>query len=171
MKVALILGLFLATSGCNETPQQKQVPTQQEVNRSMEDINRKFALDEKQMINSYILRKGLTMNETGTGLRYYIYEQGSGNQAKNGQLAEVKYRVSLLDGTEVYSSDEKGSKSFVIGHDNVESGLHEGIQLMKVGDKAIFILPTHLAHGLTGDNDKIPPRSSVVYDIELVSLK
>jgi FKBP-type peptidyl-prolyl cis-trans isomerase FkpA len=171
MKSPFILGILLAVNACNEAPTQKTIPTQQEVNRGMEDINRQFALDEKLMIDAYIERRELTMSRTGTGLRYYIYENGEGALAKNEQLAEVNYKVSLLDGTEVYSSEGNGSKSFMIGHDNIESGLHEGILLMNVGAKALFILPTHLAHGLTGDNEKIPPRSSVVYDIELVSLK
>jgi FKBP-type peptidyl-prolyl cis-trans isomerase len=41
---------------------------------------------------------------------------------------------------------------------------------MHVGDKMRFILPSHLAHGLTGDQSKIPPLSSVVYEIELLEL-
>jgi FKBP-type peptidyl-prolyl cis-trans isomerase len=49
--------------------------------------------------------------------------------------------------------------------------LHEGIQLLHVGDKAIFILPSHLAHGLLGDEDKIPPHSAVIYDIELLGIR
>jgi FKBP-type peptidyl-prolyl cis-trans isomerase len=52
----------------------------------------------------------------------------------------------------------------------VESGLHEGVQMMHVGDKMRFILPSFRAHGLTGDNSKIPPLTSVVYEIELLGL-
>jgi FKBP-type peptidyl-prolyl cis-trans isomerase FkpA len=40
-----------------------------------------------------------------------------------------------------------------------------------VGDKAILILPSHLAHGLVGDENKIPPKASVIYELELLSLK
>lgn len=151
--------------------EQAQAPTQKQVNKDMETVNRQLAIEERAQIDGFIERRGWTMLETGTGLRYMIYENGDGALAKNGQRAEVNYRVSLINGTEIYSSDENGSKEFTIGHDYVESGLHEGILLMKPGDKAIFILPSHLAHGLTGDNDKIPPRSSVVYDIELLALK
>jgi FKBP-type peptidyl-prolyl cis-trans isomerase len=42
---------------------------------------------------------------------------------------------------------------------------------MHVGDKAKFILPSHLAHGIMGDNDKIPPLTPVVYNIELLSIQ
>jgi FKBP-type peptidyl-prolyl cis-trans isomerase len=53
----------------------------------------------------------------------------------------------------------------------VESGLEEGILLLREGDKAKFILPPHLAHGLLGDDNKIPARSIIVYDLELLSLE
>ncbi|HVA97909.1 MAG TPA: FKBP-type peptidyl-prolyl cis-trans isomerase, partial [Bacteroidia bacterium] len=70
-----------------------------------------------------------------------------------------------------YSSDTEGLKSFLIGEDQVETGLHEAIQLMHVGDKALFIIPSFLAAGMVGDKEKIPPKATVVYEIELVSLK
>lgn len=56
----------------------------------------------------------------------------------------------------------KKSQKLLVGKDNVEAGLHEGIQLMHVGDQMRFILPSHLAHGLTGDQSKIP-RSPVSF--------
>jgi FKBP-type peptidyl-prolyl cis-trans isomerase len=83
----------------------------------------------------------------------------------------IDYSVSLLDGTECYSSKSTGPQEFRIGQDNVESGLHEAILLMKVGDKARFILPPHLAHGLIGDQNKIPAMSTIIYDVELKALR
>ena len=101
-----------------------------------------------------------------------IYDSsGEGDKAREGQVATLKYKVSLMDGEEVYSSENDGPRSFMIGQDNVESGLHEAVTYLKLGDKAQIILPSHLAHGLTGDNNKIPPRSTVIYDLELIGLK
>jgi FKBP-type peptidyl-prolyl cis-trans isomerase len=77
----------------------------------------------------------------------------------------------LLDGTLCYSSDSLGEKTFLVEQDNVESGLHEGIQKLREGDKALFILPSHIAHGLLGDDSKIPSHSSVIYEIELLSVR
>lgn len=168
----MFIALVLLAHACSDEGQKdSEMPTQQEVNRSMESINRQMAMEERAQIDGYIDRMQWVMEETGTGLRYMIYEHGEGQPAKPGQMAVVNYEVSLLNGNVVYTSEEKGAQSFVVNRDNVESGLHEGIQLMKVGDKARFILPSHLAHGLTGDNDRIPPRSSVVYDIELLELR
>ena len=49
--------------------------------------------------------------------------------------------------------------------------MHEGIQYLHEGDESVFILTSHLAHGLTGDGNMIPPKASVVYHIKLISLK
>jgi FKBP-type peptidyl-prolyl cis-trans isomerase len=79
--------------------------------------------------------------------------------------------VRLIDGSEIYSSDQSGNKEFVIGRGGVESGLEEGILLMRQGDRAKFIIPSHLGFGLLGDQDKVPPKSTLIYDLELLELK
>ena len=53
---------------------------------------------------------------------------------------------------------------------DIESGLHEALKYMCTNDKALFILPSHLAHGLIGDQDKIPPLQSLIYDIHLIKI-
>jgi FKBP-type peptidyl-prolyl cis-trans isomerase len=115
-------------------------------------------------------RRGFKMEHTGTGLRYMILNPGTDPKASSGMRAKVNYRVELLDGTLCYSSDSLGPHVFKVDEDQIESGIHEGIKLLGKGGKAKFILPSHLAHGLLGDQDKIPAKSSVVYDIEVVEL-
>ena len=135
------------------------------------EANKMYVRQENDEIDRYVEHKGWNMNKTGTGLRYMITYKGGGALAKPEQSAKVNYRISLLDGRVCYTSDSTGPKEFVVAGDNVESGLHEGIQYMHVGDKAILILPSHLAHGLMGDENKIPPKASVIYELELLSLK
>lgn len=135
------------------------------------NANKMYVRKESDEIDQYITHRGWKMTMTGTGLRYMITQKGNGIAAIPEKYAKVNYKISLLDGTLCYSSDSTGAKVFLIGHDNVESGLHEGIQLLHVGDKAVFILPSYLAHGLMGDDSKIPPKSSVIYDIELLSIR
>ncbi len=172
MKWTFLVISFAAIQSCSDQSSESQkVPTQQEVNRSMEEYNRQFARDESAQIDSYIERRDWDMLTTGTGLRYMIYEKKEASSAITGDLVEINYEVSLLNGDVIYTSKVSGSRTIEIGKANIESGLHEGLLLMNFGEKAKFILPSHLAHGLSGDNDKIPPRSSVVYDIELVSKK
>ena len=58
-----------------------------------------------------------------------------------------------------------------LGSGGVESGLEEGILLLKLGDKARFIIPSYLAHGLSGDQDKIPPKATLIYTIKIIDLE
>ena len=136
------------------------------------EANKMYVKRESDEIDQYAAHHNWKMITTGTGLRYMITKHGPGETfAKPEQIAKVDYRIMLLDGTLCYSSDKEGPKEFVVAKDNIESGLHEGIQYLRVGDEATFILPSHLAHGLTGDGNKIPAKASVIYEIKLLSLK
>jgi FKBP-type peptidyl-prolyl cis-trans isomerase FkpA len=170
--VTAAAGLLAGSCGNKKSQGNKDI-TPSDIREPGIDMNRSVMKKESDDIDQYVKRSGWEkdMKVSGTGLRYMIYQQGTGEQAGNGKFATVKYKITLLDGRECYSSEKDGPKEFLIGQDNVETGLHEGVAMMKVGDKAIFILPSHLAHGLMGDYNKIPPRSSVVYDIELVKLR
>lgn len=134
-------------------------------------LNKKWVAKENAEIDDFIRQKHWDMKETPTGLRYMIYHQGDGEKAKVGDMATIAYTVSLLNGTVVYSSTQSGLKTFRIGHSTEVSGLEEGIILLKVGDKAKFLLPSHLAYGLSGDGRKVPPDVPIIYDVKLVQLK
>jgi FKBP-type peptidyl-prolyl cis-trans isomerase FkpA len=75
-----------------------------------------------------------------------------------------------LDGSVCYSSETSGPGQIKIGQSGKEFGLDEGILKMKSGERAHFILPPYLAHGLIGDMEKIPARSTIVYDIEIIEI-
>jgi FKBP-type peptidyl-prolyl cis-trans isomerase len=134
-------------------------------------INKYLLKEDEMHIKNYVERHGWQMQMTETGLWYEVYEKGTGEQALKGNIAKIKYTIELLDGTLCYSSDKDGPKEFKLGQGNVESGLEEGLLLMHCGDKAHFIMPPHIAHGLIGDSKKIPARAIIVYNVELTELK
>jgi FKBP-type peptidyl-prolyl cis-trans isomerase len=134
----------------------------------LEKANRGLLKIDRERIEAYLKRRNWQMQETGTGLRYMIYEKGEGEKIEAGDVVELNYEISLLDGSLCYSSDSLGVKSFKVGQGGVESGLEEGILLLSVGDKARFIILPFMAHSLLGDFDKIPPRSIIVYEVEVL---
>ncbi len=161
-----LLGL-VACHTYNDSQQNQQQPLSED---SLIKLNKRLVHSEKEEIDRFIKTKGWPMKETATGLRYFISQHGNGARARSGRMAVIRYKLSLLNGTLLDSSDKSGLKTFEIGHGGVERGLEEGILLLKVGDKAKFILPSHLAYGLTGEGSKIPPQSPLIYDIEFVKL-
>ncbi len=158
---------------CTDKPKQKPIVIDYaKLKEDIIQVNKPAVVMENDEINAYVKAHNYNIQTTGTGLRYlFIKENPKEKKIENGNRIKVKYKVSLLDGTVCYTSGKKGPKEFTVGADNVESGIHEGVQLMHLHDKAIFILPAHLAFGLIGDRDKIPPKVAVVYEVEVISVQ
>ena len=133
--------------------------------------NKKIVSEEQKKIEKFIKDKNLSMKRTETGLWYKILNEGAGENIKKGRIVTLNYSVRLLDESLLYSSDELGTKEFLVGQGGVETGLEEGILMLKNGSKAIFIMPSHLAHGLIGDDDKIVSRQILLYEVEVIRVK
>lgn len=111
-------------------------------------------------------------NKTESGLRYQIIQQGAGAKAEKGKNVAVHYKGQLADGT-VFDSSYKRNQpiEFPVGVGQVISGWDEGIQLLKVGDKARFVIPSHLGYGSRGAGGVIPPNATLIFDVELMKVK
>ena len=107
-------------------------------------------------------------SETASGLRYQIIQKGTGAKAEKGQQVSVHYQGALIDGT-VFDSSYKRKEpiEFQLGIGQVISGWDEGLQLLHVGDKARFVIPSDLAYGSAGAGGVIPPDAILVFDVEL----
>ena len=163
--------IMVMCSSCDGEKRQVRISDKQ-IQESLVESNKAKARKEAEEIKAYINEKGLDMIATGTGLHYHVYEEGSGTEfSKTGQEATVHYSIFLLNDTMCYTSRETEPATFKIGLSGVESGLHEGLTYLKEGDKAKFIMPSHLAYGAFGDRKKIPPQTPLMYDIELITLK
>jgi FKBP-type peptidyl-prolyl cis-trans isomerase len=132
--------------------------------------NRDAVRLEDRDIALYVKRIGANTVRTDRGVHVQMIRDVEGPTARPEQWAAVNYRVELLNGDTAYTSASEGPESFLIEMDDVESGLHEAIQLLSPGDSALFIIPSYRAHGLVGDMDRIPMRSTVVYHIGLVKV-
>ena len=137
-------------------------------------------LIENDTIDAYIERASLedVVEETASGLHYVTTAEGTGDTPANGKVVTVHYTGKLLDGTVFDSSINKKPLSFVIGQNNVIEGWEEGIALMKEGEKAQLIIPSHLAYYQSAlelpqsvSNVEIPPFSVLIFDVELVDIQ
>lgn len=137
------------------------------------NFNQELVIREQMQIKFFLdHQKSLKMKLTNSGLRYMIYKNGEGKElANNGQLATIKIKMSLLDGTICYETIDNEYEHFGIEKSEKEFGIHELVKYMKVGDRAKAILPSHLGHGLLGDRQNIPPQSILYIDVELIDIK
>ena len=110
--------------------------------------------------------------QTESGLRYQLIQEGNGVKPNAGQTVAVHYKGMFPDGTEFDNSFKRGNPiEFPVGTGQVIPGWDEGIQLLKVGDKARFVIPSHLAYGSRGAGGVIPPNATLVFDVELMDVK
>ena len=140
--------------------------------RTFEGSRAKREDEEKKKQQEVLDTVALGYDETTTGLRYKILQNGEGKQATKGANVSVHYKGQLLDGT-VFDSSYKRKQpiDFPVGVGQVIAGWDEGILLLKVGDKARFVIPSNLAYGESGAGGVIPPNATLIFDVELMDVK
>lgn len=111
------------------------------------------------------------MNTTASGLKYQVLKQGTGTVSpKATDVVQVHYHGTLLDGT-VFDSSVERREPISFALNRVIPGWTEGVQLMKVGDKFKFEIPPGLAYGPRSPSPKIPPNSTLVFEVELLGIE
>ncbi len=140
--------------------------------RSFEGAREKRIAEAKAQIDTELDKLAAGFKKTESGLRYQLLQNGNGNKGEKGKQVSVHYKGQLADGTVFDSSyQRKEPIDFTLGIGQVIKGWDEGIQLLKVGDKARFVIPSHLAYGSQGAGGVIPPDATLIFDVELMDVK
>ncbi|MBT8265255.1 MAG: peptidylprolyl isomerase [Bacteroidia bacterium] len=140
--------------------------------RTFEGMREKRIEEEIKQRDAELDKLAAGFDKTNSGLRYQILQQGSGMKAESGKTVSVHYKGQLSDGT-VFDSSYKRNQpiDFPLGMGQVIPGWDEGIGLLKVGDKARFVIPSDLAYGSQGAGGVIPPNATLIFDVELMDVK
>jgi FKBP-type peptidyl-prolyl cis-trans isomerase FklB len=156
--------------------------SQEEVNKTVSEIqSRVMAARQKEMqeLADKNLSEGKAFLEANgkkegvktlsSGLQYKVLTEGSGKTPKATDEVTVNYRGTLIDGTEFDSSYGRG-KPLTVKVNGVIRGWSEALQLMKAGSKWQLFIPPDLAYGERGMG-RIPPNSTLIFEVELISVK
>lgn len=154
---SLIAGSLLGLSGCKKTDKIEET--------THTTINTTIKQEEKPMARV----------KTDSGLEYEILKPGTGESPKPGQKVTVHYTGWLDKNVDTDNSFDSSVKrgtpfSFNIGVGRVIAGWDEGVMSMKVGEKRRLIIPSNLGYGEYGAGRSIPPRSNLVFDVELLKI-
>jgi FKBP-type peptidyl-prolyl cis-trans isomerase FklB len=107
---------------------------------------------------------------TPSGLQYKVMTEGSGPSPKDDDLVTIHYKGTWIDGTVFDSSYLRKSPLRKLPLKNVIRGWSEGLQLMKVGAKYQLFIPADLGYGVRGADRAVPPNSTLIYEVELLSI-
>lgn len=145
----------------NATVQAALAAGVEKVSKAAEEAETKFLAENGK-------KSGVTT--TASGLQYEVLAQGTGPRPKDSDTVKVDYVGTLLDGTKFDSSIDRGQPA-VFPLNGVIPGWTEGLQLMPVGSKFKFYIPSKLAYGPNGAGDKIGPNATLIFEVTLHSIE
>ena len=114
--------------------------------------------------------------KTPSGLQYVDMRPGHGKSPVAGQTCSVLYRGWLYNDKLrgplfVAAQNPRQPFRFQLGQGKVVAGLDEGVKTMKAGAKRVLIVPSVLGYGDQGSGDAVPPGSTLLFEVELLSFK
>ncbi len=146
---------------------------------SSDSINYAYFQSQKELMFTEIKQEGSAfladngkrpeVTTTESGLQYEVLVSGEGAQPSATSSVTVHYVGKLLNGEMFDSSVDRGEPA-TFPLNRVIAGWTEGVQLMKTGSKYRFFIPYDLAYGSRGAGAAIPPYSTLIFDVELLSI-
>ncbi|SPD75538.1 Peptidyl-prolyl cis-trans isomerase [uncultured Desulfobacterium sp.] len=121
---------------------------------------------------SFINQKWPDAITTESGLKYVVTKNGDGEKPKRGQIVTAHYTGILLNGNKFDSSRDRGAPfRFPVGMGRVIAGWDQALLDMKKGERRTLIIPYTLGYGEAGYPPLIPPKATLVFDVELIDFE
>lgn len=160
-------GLLGKTDGIFKNSDEAQLYLNKISKAIQEKKNAELAKDQLAYLEENKKKEGVFVTESG--LQYQILRQAEGAKPDANSTVEVHYEGRLIDGT-VFDSSYKHGETISFPLQNVIKGWTEGLQLMSVGAKYRLFIPYQLGYGEHGAHT-IPPFATLIFDVELISIK
>ena len=162
--------IFLTSCGSNGAP----IPVAEVTTQTFEEekiaVNQEIVRREHADIALVAKRYHWNLTQTSTGLFYEILNKKKGIYPQTKDRVQIKGKIYLQDGTEIYNDQADGIKELIINRSDDVVGLHELLKLMCEGEKSRAIIPSYLAFGISGDGEQIPALAFLICEIELIKI-
>ncbi|MBK9290642.1 MAG: FKBP-type peptidyl-prolyl cis-trans isomerase [Bacteroidetes bacterium] len=126
---------------------------------------------EQKQLKEYLEANNISTQPLASGLYYIEKRKGSGKAPKPGDVMQVHFSISTIDGLPLYSTEGNRPMDIEFGEPFDTKGFDEALTYLSKGTKASLIVPSHLAFDSTGRQGLIPPYTTLLYEVELVDFK
>jgi len=166
-----LLGLTESYSGKNQFDEMRMQQIFGILNQRFQAQQMKGADIEKERGRNFLAenKKNAGVIETASGLQYKVIRMGNGPKPLATDRVKVHYHGTTIDGV-VFDSSVERNEPIVFGLNQVIRGWTEGVQLMPVGSKFIFYIPSDLAYGDGGAGGAIKPGAMLIFEVELFEI-
>ena len=159
---------LLTQEQASQVEKEFYVKAQEEHQKKMVETSEKNLKEGDAFLAENKAKEGVKTTESG--LQYKVLKEGDGPIPTKEDKVKVHYKGTLMDGTVFDSSYDRGEPiSFALK--GVIPGWTEGVQLMKVGSKYQFVIPSKLGYGERGAGPKIGPNAVLVFEVELLGIE
>ncbi|MDD3320728.1 MAG: FKBP-type peptidyl-prolyl cis-trans isomerase [Paludibacter sp.] len=167
ISITIILLFSIAFISCKKVspqlPSNKGIENDHNAQNLLE-INKKLANKEDRLLEIYVKKQNKSFYiKNELGFWYTINKKTNGKKLRKDELCKINYSLKLISGKTVLNE----SKEFTIGKKEVIVGLEEGVKILNKGEKATFLIPWYLGYGMQGLDNKVPPYTSIIYEVEL----
>jgi len=149
--------------------QETMVAFQKEMMAKWEEVGKKNKVDGEAFLAENKKKEGV--KTLPSGLQYKVIKAGTGKKPKADDTVTVNYRGTLINGTEFDSSYKRGQPATFPVSGGIIAGWTEVLKLMGEGAKWELFIPSNLAYGERGTSGIIGPNATLIFEIELVSIK
>lgn len=179
MQQGIEVDLDIFNKGFKEGYEGKNAFTQEEMQQVFEEFQKMMMAKQNDIVNEEKAKgaaflaenkKNKDVVETASGLQYKVITMGTGAKPTATDKVKVHYHGTTIDGKVFDSSVERG-EPITFPLNGVIKGWTEGVQLMPIGSKFIFYIPSDLAYGDRGAGQDIKPGATLIFEVELLDIE
>ena len=169
-KLSILILLFTLSSCDNPVPRRPVSNHSGSYMKESVALNKKINKLQASAIDYYIKKDSVsTYINSPDGFVYkYIHQKKEEKRTpKAGDKVFFEYEISDLTDHILYTEEELGENQLLIDKEDIESGLQNGLKLMKEGEEIVFIFPSYKAFGYIGDRERIGINQPLIYKVKL----
>ncbi|PKP52940.1 MAG: hypothetical protein CVT92_06630 [Bacteroidetes bacterium HGW-Bacteroidetes-1] len=175
---------FMAMAGMPESPEfvkpeatmyidikLKSFKSQEENLAEQRALMDKMKEQEQEVLQAYLVDKKITVQPLPSGLYFLEEKKGTGPLPKEGDVLQVHFSVSMIEGFPLFSTFDKDPMDIEFGQPFDTKGFDEALAYLRKGSKASLIVPSPIAFDSVGRSQMIPPYTTMLYEVELVNIR